>query len=439
MTKAYNEFSSEPRSASPIASSIWKRMLRVLYDAGRGFIEDDCYAKGSALTFYSLLSIVPVLAVLFGIAKGFGFEKALELEINQRFAEQRELVDKFIEFAYSWLRNTQGGVIAGIGTIALFWSVLGLLSNIETALNAIWKIPLSRPYSRKISDYLATMVICPIFFVTSSSITVFLSTEITETARGNILLEAVSPVLLFILQLFPYFLSWVLFTFVYLFMPNTQVYLRSALIAGIIGGTIFQLWQWIYIRFQIGASSYGAIYGSFAALPLFLIWLQVSWLILLAGAELAFEIENDLFRPFRHLVPLSSKAAALLITFRCIETFVQGNPPQTDRTLAHELGISLNHLHTLLEALQRERILSAVSYRNKTIGYQPARAIESITFSKVCNAIDKSHDILASVEDSAPLKKIQAYMTYTDKILEESANNQPIYVALLQPTKNPEG
>ncbi len=430
MTKTFNELYPPQSSRPNISPSVWQRAIRVLYDAARGFIEDDCYAKASALTFYSLLSIVPVLAVLFGIAKGFGFEKALESEINERFIEQRELVDKLIEFAYSWLHNVQGGIIAGIGTIALFWSVLGLLSNIESTLNAIWKIPVSRPYSRKISDYLATMVICPLFFVTSSSITVFLITQITATAHSNIVFEAISPVLLFILRLFPYFLSWVLFTFVYLFMPNTKVYLRSAIIAGLLGGTIFQLWQWIYIKFQIGASSYGAIYGSFAALPLFLIWLQISWLILLAGAEIAFEIENDLFLPFRHLTALSSKAAALLITFRCIEAFIKGNPPLTDRMLAHELGISLNHLHSILEALQRERILSAVSYKDKTIGYQPARAIESITFTKVCNAIDKSNELLASVQDSASLKKIQTYIEQTDKILENSPDNRPIYSAL---------
>lgn len=427
MTKTLNELNLNRLHSPPPSSSLWRRMIRILYDASRGFIEDDCYAKASALTFYSLLSIVPVLAVLFGIAKGFGFEKALELEISEKFSEQREIMNKLIEFAYSYLHNVQGGIIAGIGTIVLFWSVLGLLSNIENALNAIWKIPVARPFSRKISDYLAVVIICPIFFVASSSITVFLITEIVATAKSNVVVEAISPILLFTFKLFPYFLSWILFTFVYLYMPNTKVYFRSAIIAGILGGTAFQLWQWIYIRFQIGASSYGAIYGSFAALPLFLIWLQISWLILLAGAELAFEIENDLFLPYRRLVSLSSKAAALLITFRCIESFIRGQPPQTNRTLAHELGISLNHLHSLLEALQDERILSAVSYRDKTIGYQPARAVENITFTLVCGAIDKSNMLTASVQESPPLHKIQEYLRVADKKLEESADNKPLY------------
>lgn len=242
--------------------------------------------------------------------------------------------------------------------------------------------------------------------------------------------EAVSPVLIFVLKLFPYFLSWFLFSFIYLFMPNTKVYLRSALIAGILGGTAFQLWQWIYIRFQIGVASYGAIYGSFAALPLFLIWLQISWLILLAGAELAFEIENDWFIPFRKIITLSSNAAALLITYRCMEAFVKGAPPHTERTLAHELGISLTYLHRILEALINERILSPVSYHGKTIGYQPARAVESITFSTVCDAIDKSNDLLASVDDSSCFRKIQDYLQLKEKSSEHSPINLPLYAAL---------
>jgi membrane protein len=427
MTKTFNELFPHRGNQAIKTPSIWKRIVRVLYDATRGFLEDDCYSKASALTFYSLLAVVPILAVLFGIAKGFGFEQALESEISQRFAEQGELTKKLIQFAHSWLQNVQGGVIAGIGTIVLLWSALGLLSSIETSLNAIWKTPIARSYGRRLSDYLATMVICPIFLVTSSSITVFLSTQITRTAHSSVIVEAISPVLLFVLKLFPFFLSWTLFTFVYLFLPNTRVYLRSALIAGVIAGTAFQAWQWAYINFQIGVASYGAIYGSFAALPLFLIWLQISWMILLAGAELAFEIENDLFIPYRRTTPLSSKAAALLVTYRCIEAFVLGHPPQTDRSLAHELGISLNHLHTLLETLQKERVLSAVSYMNRTIGYQPARAVESITFTTVCDAIDKNNELIASVQESTPFQRIQDYLKKSNEMLVHSSLNQPIY------------
>jgi membrane protein len=430
MVKTFNELYPPGNEPSGSATSWWRRILRIGYDATKGFIEDDCYSKASALTFYSLLSIVPVLAVLFGIAKGFGFEAALEKEIVDKFHEQEEVVNKLIEFAYSWLQNVQGGVIAGVGTIVLLYSVFSLMSNIEAALNGIWKITNSRPYIRKVSDYLATMVICPIFFVTSSSITLYL-TQFATSPHESIIISAISPAVLLLLKFFPYLLSWGLFTFIYLFMPNTKVYLRSALIAGVVAGTAFQLWQWIYIKFMIGIASYGAIYGSFAALPLFLMWLQISWLIMLAGAEIAFEIENDLFIPFRKPVIISSKAAALLITHRCVESFVKGGEPVTDRSLAHELGISINHLHSILEALQSQHILSAVSYQGKTVGYQPAKAINTLTMVSVCQAIDRCSDLYASVEDSSTLRSINDFLDSQDKLTDEWHDNQPIH-SLLQ-------
>jgi membrane protein len=409
-----------------IISTILSRSGRVVYDAARGFIEDDCYSKASALTFYTLLSVVPVLAVLIGIAKGFGFEHALESEISSHFYEQQEVVDKLIQFAYSWLKSAQGGVIAGVGTAALLWSVFGLLNNIETALNAIWKTSIPRPYTRKISDYLAAMLIAPIFLVTSSGITVFLSTQLLH-AQENILVEAVSPLLTLLIKMIPFVLIWCLFIFVYLFMPNTKVFLRSAAIAGILAGTAFQIWQYVYIKFQIGVSSYGAIYGSFAALPLFLIWLQVSWLILLAGAELAFEIENDLFVPVRTRDSFPEKTIALMITYRCIEAFIKGKPPHTDRSLSHELGLSLNHMHMILEALQKARILTTISYRDKTIGYQPARAVDSITMQLVCDAIEKSHEIMASPANNTQMEKIIAYGKHVNELLEDPKTNHVIY------------
>jgi membrane protein len=418
---------SNPPPKHKYMPSFLVRAWRVAYDATRGFIEDDCYAKASALTFYTLLSIVPVFAVLFGIAKGFGFEKALEEEITTHFYEQQEIVDKLIQFAYSWLHSVQGGVIAGIGIVVLLWSVFGLLNNIETALNSIWKTRVSRTYSRKISDYLATMLIAPIFLVTASSINVFLNTQLAETSQSNIYIEVISPFLVILLKLIPFFLIWFLFTFVYIFMPNTKVYFRSAIIAGILAGSAFQIWQYFYIKFQIGASSYGAIYGSFAAFPLFLIWLQISWMILLGGAEFAFAIENDMFIPARKVEPLSNKTIALMITYRCVEAFVKGKSPLTDRVLAHELGMSLNHLHMILEALQHDRIIAAISFRDKAIGYQPARAVDDITMFAVCEAIEKSHLILASVGESHQFEKIKSYMKHVEETLEDPKINHVLY------------
>lgn len=404
-----------------------RRIFRFFYHIIRNFNNDDCYEKASALSFYSLLSIVPVLAVLFGIAKGFGFGEALEQEISTGFIQQPEVSQRLIEFANSWLQSVKGNVIAGVGTIVLLWTVISLLNNVEKTLNSIWKVNSGRTFERKIRDYITIFFIAPIFLVASSSLNIYLTTQITQHAHLNIFVETFSPLLLFILKLFPYFLIWVLFTFTYYFIPNTKVNLRDAIIAGVIAGTVFQFVQWVYIQFQIGVSSYGAIYGSFAALPLFLIWLQVSWLIVLAGAELTVEIGNDIIITDFEQEPLSLKTAALLIVYICVEAFDKGNPALTAHELTKRLGISLIQLNRILEPLIKNRIISETSYNDTNYSYQPARAIKDITIQMVCDAIDNNSKILACVQDVKELGKIEDFLAEMHKAANSSAGNKSIY------------
>lgn len=397
-------------------------LVRLARGTLQGFVKDECQVKASALTYYSMLSIVPLLAVLFGIAKGFGFESALEQEITIRFAEQKELLAKFTEFAYSLLQNAQGGVIAGVGTALLLWSVIGLLNNIESALNAIWKTETARSYQRKIGDYLATLIIAPLFLVASSSITFYINSQVTQ--NNHLLIQAISPVLLGILKFFPFALSAAVFTLIYFYMPNIKVRLRSACIGGMTAGIAFQLWQWVYIKFQIGVSSYGAIYGSFAALPLFLIWLQSSWVILLAGAELAFQIESDFFIPEEESDFISHKAAAIFVTCRCIDAFLHGLPTPTSRTLAEELGISLNGLQQLLAPLCEKKILAMIILKNGEIGYQPARSIDAITSKKVVETLEQVLQLRASTLRLPIMQKIMADLKKIEKSTLHEAENQ---------------
>jgi membrane protein len=371
-----------------------------------GFIDDDCYEKASALTYYSLLAIIPLLAVIFGLAQGFGFEDAIILEINQSFPEQPQLTEKLIEFAQSWLKNIKGGVIVGVGTAILFWTVLGLLSSIETALNTIWKVKNSRHYLQRISNYIAALIIAPLFIVISSSITIFITTQINVTAQNNSLIEAISPFLLASLKLLPYLLSSILFTLIYLFMPNVSVKIKPALFAGVLAGVTFQFWQWFYIKFQIGISSYGAIYGSFAALPLFLIWLQISWLILLAGAEFAVHIEYYLFIPNSKSQSVSEKTLAILMAYRCADAFLKGLPPVSKQKLSLEFGLPLDQTQKLLDALKNAGILSEITLLNNELTYQPAKGLDLISMQSIGDAIDASHNKNAFIPDSPDILEI---------------------------------
>lgn len=381
-----------------------------IWDCIKSFINNDCYEKASALSFYTMLSIVPLLAVLFGISKGFGFGTSFESIISERFIQQPEIAGKLIEFAHSNLENIKGGVITGIGSAFLLWSVISLLNSIETITNKIFKVETSRTYTAKIKDYLTFLFIAPLIFVISSAVNIYLIAQVTQIAEFNPIVGALSSVVLFFLRLFPFFLIWVLFTFIYIFIPNKKIPYYEAIIAGIIAGTAFQLWQWVYIHFQLILSSYGAIYGSFAAIPLFMIYLQVSWLIVLAGAIIAVEIEKGFFRRHEIAYPLSFKVAALLTTNYCIDAFIKGQQPFTAYQLSKKLGVTFDELQPVTDILLKNNILSKVTLHNEDVGYQPARPIPDITINRVLDAIENSYIIPSTISDSAELKKMEGIL-----------------------------
>ena len=257
-------------------------ILKILIIAVRGFVENGCAVRASALTYFTLLSSVPVVALAFALAKGFGLENFVVDVIKDSFAANPETADYLITFASSMLENAKGGVIAGIGVVMLLYAVFELLSHVEEAFNFMWNIKKNRPILRKVTDYMTIMVFSPILIITASSATFFVRTELDAYFS-----DYLSPVVTLVIKVLPYVLMAIVFTLVYLIMPNTKVNVKSALVAGVITGIVFQVWQWAYVAFQVGVSEYGAVYGSFAALPLFLVWLQVSWIIVLLGCEVA--------------------------------------------------------------------------------------------------------------------------------------------------------
>ena len=280
-----------PEDPGKPIKSFFIRTLKITLSSCIGFYKDECTLKASALTYYSLITIVPFLAVAFVIATGFGFEKSLESLIVEKFKDQPDMANKIKDFTHSTLAHAQGGVIAGTGIIMLIWALLMLTSCIEQSVNNIWKIRKTPSLSRTLASYLAIAFFCPIFFVTSSGISIYALKGIVEASKATDLYDTLNPLIYFLFHFVPIVLSWLSFTFVYFFVPSTKVPWKSGVIAGIIAGTTYQVVQWTYFHFQIGLSSYGAIYGSFAAIPLFLIWLNLSWLILLAGAQIAHQLK----------------------------------------------------------------------------------------------------------------------------------------------------
>jgi len=405
--------------------------LRIFILALREFNRDGCPRDASALTYYSLLNIVPVVAVVFGIAKGFGLEKLIEkqiLEVAQKANWQTDVTNQILNFSHSLLENVKGGLIVGVGVVLLFWTVISILGKIEDSLNAIWEVKRGRTLSRKFSDYMAMMVLAPILLVISSSVTVVVASQVKLIAQKIAFLGALSQVILLLLNLLPYLSIWVLLTMLYLLMPNTRIPLRSSILAGIIAGTLFQIVQWVYVKFQIGIASYSAIYGSFAALPLLLAWLQLSWMIVLFGAEIAFaneHYETYGFQPDYSTLSVSSKKLLILRIFHLlIKNFSQGEKPLSASRIADTLEIPLRLVRQLLHELVGAGLVVETARGAKDeVAFQPGRATESLTVKYALDAYEQYGDTPTPVSRSEEAEKISLYLKNISDIVEKSSGN----------------
>jgi len=406
------------------------RLARTLNLAVRGFIRHQDTLRASALTFFSLLSVVPVAAMAFGVAKGFGFEKRLQQELLDNFAAQQEVVEQIIGFAQNLLDNTKGGVVAGIGVIVLFWTVIRVLGNIESAFNHIWGVR-SRTMMRKLSDYLTIMLICPVLMIMSGSVTVYITSQVTAISNRYEVVQMIGPVIYQGLKLLPFMLIWLLFTLVYMIMPNTRVKLASAFFAGVLAGTAFQTVQAAYIHFQIFVAKYNAIYGSFAALPLFLIWLQISWFIVLIGAELSYAFQNSEYmvqtEGGREMSTSQTHLLALAVCRHVVRLFKENRPAQTQKEIARELSLSPILVGHLANLLVEGKILVWVNDgANNEKALQPARDINDLKVSTVITAladVGKSrHPIPQLSEEGVFFKLFSAFR----RELDQSDNNRVI-------------
>ncbi len=365
--------------------SLLLKQLQTFVLAGKGFQENGCALRASALTFYSMLSIVPVFAMIFGIAKGFGVASIVEEQIRENFATQEQVASLLIQFSDAFLKQTKGGLIAGLGLAFLFWTVVRMLGQAERALNQIWGIERERSLLRKFTDYLSLILVCPVLIILSSSLTVAL----TGTVRP--MLSTVLPTALlesffgYVLQGFPLVILTFAFGFLFFFLPNTKVSLRAALVGGFVAALGYYLLQTVYVSSQVAVTKSNAVYGSFAALPLFLIWLNLSWFIVLFGAQVAFANENResfLFEPdARGASEHTRLRFAVSIVKRVIAHFQSGTEPPSLREFTASYKAPTRFIRTLLNDLVDAGVLSPVSPDrdgDEELRFQPARPVEQL-------------------------------------------------------------
>ena len=266
----------------------FKEIYRILFLTIRFFTTKRVMTQASALTYSTLLAMVPVLAVIFAIARGFGYNKYIEIWFRDALSSQPQVADTLAGFVNSYLIHTQSGIFLGVGLLFMLYTVLMLVNNIEETFNEIWQVSNARPIMRSLTNYMAMFFVVPIIIVVSMGLSIFMAT-IAHKMSGIMLL---GPAMRLMLDFSPYLLLSLLFIWLYVYMPNTDVKLKSAIVPGILSGIAMQLLQLFYIHSQIWVTGYNAIYGSFAALPLFMLWLQISWTICLFGAQLTFTNQN---------------------------------------------------------------------------------------------------------------------------------------------------
>ena len=346
--------------------------------------------SASALTYSTLLAIVPIMAVVFAIARGFGYNKYIEEWFREALASQPQAAEIIIGFVNSYLVHTKSGVFLGIGLIFMLWTVIMLINNIEQTFNYIWQVKKPRSLFRTITDYMAMFLLAPMIIVITSGISIFVAT-ISDSIEGYALL---APVMRFLIALMPYIFMSAVFVALYVFMPNTKVKFSCAIVPGILAGVAMQGLQLVYIHSQIWVSSYNAIYGSFAALPLFMLWVQISWTICLFGAELCYtsqNLEDYAFRAVtedishRYRMMLSVMLAGLIC-----KRFEEGGRPYTALELKLETGIPVRIVNDLLYDLTRVHIIIEVTSDEKgeISCYQPAEPTSRLSVGLLIDRLE---------------------------------------------------
>lgn len=354
----------------------WVKWTRIFAIAVREFIKDNCGLRASALTFITLVSIVPVLAFAFSVGKGLGFHEHLrEFFMNKVVSgiggEESSGAKQIVfvmERIFDYVDRTNFQTLGVIGIIILIYLVIRLLGNIENTFNDIWGVTVQRSIIRKLSDYLSIIIIFPLFVLLAATGTASLTSHKFLSFLGN--LGSAGVLLKMLLKYVPYLFLWIAFIAVYMVMPNTRVRFRSALVGGIIGGTSWQIAQWVYFHFQVSISRYNAIYSTVASLPIFLIWLQLSWMVLLFGAELAFAHQMVKTYKFVDSGKIVNKklleVLALSTVWIIAKNFLQGKKPFGIRHISDALGVKPEIIKPVITKLIEKEIIYDASGNGNT-------------------------------------------------------------------------
>lgn len=348
-----------------VSSGVWSdprktmkvRLVKTINLTVQAFLNRDLQIKSMAITYQTVFAMVPALAMLLAISKGFGFQDMVEKELYTYFPSQSKALATALSFVDSYLAEASSGILVGVGLVVLLWTLISLLSNIEDAFNNIWDIKSGRTTIQKIKDYIAIFLLIPVLMILSSGISIFMS----STVLAVVPFAFMTPLVNTFMELIPVVLTWGAFTLCFWLIPNTKVEFKYAAIAGAFCAIAFEILQLLFLNGQIYVSKYNAIYGSFAFLPLMLIWLQLSWLLLLSGCGLTYSMQNVFsYNFFGNLSSISEsyfREVLLVVTAVVYRRFHNGMSAPTRNGLSMTYGLPIRLVSSIADRLQRAGLI----------------------------------------------------------------------------------
>lgn len=378
----------------------------------QNFVKGKMPIRASALTYYSVFALIPLLAFVFGMARGFGFDSYVVQLIKERYSSHLELVEVLLNFVENYLNNAAGGAFVGIGICVLLWSVMKVFSQIESSFNEIWYINKNRNYIRRFTDYISLLLVIPIFVLISNGVTFYFNHAISYF-NGTYL---ISPTLKIVLAVLPFIVSWAVFTMIYVVMPNTKVKFSAAMVAGAFSCLAFFLFKEIYVNLQTMMTSYNAVYGGLAAIPFALLFIQTTWMIILFGAEISFSLQNVRNFEFEKDVKCMShryfEFVLLSVTKIVAKRFRDGESPMTLNEMSDKYRIPLRLASVIVRRLCKAGILAEVRIDDRD-AFMPAMDVNKITVALFFDMVDRAGQETFKMEQ---LDEFASVWEYTLKI-----------------------
>ena len=383
-------------------------VMRTITLVVRGFTSKNLNDKAKSLTHSLIFAVVPILAMIVAVAKGFGVADVIEQQLNASFLGETNMVPTIMAMVDRYLETAQGGVFIGIGILILLWAIYSFFQSVETAFNRIWNVKKSRSVLRQATTYIAIVVLIPVLIVCSAGLDIFVHSAVENTVHNAALHEFFHTSGVKFLQ---FVICWLLFTVMYVAIPNTKVRFLPAVIPGVLMGTLFQLLQMLSVYLITLLSRTSIVYGAFASIPILMTWLQWTSLLILIGAEMSYAIQNNEQFEYEHDLNMMSRRykdfIMLYLLSIIIKRFENDEAPLTAHKLAIRDHLPIRVVNRLLSRMVETGVLREVFHEeDEEKCYQPALDTHKISIGMVLDRIDAqgAEEFLTS-----PTEEMQAF------------------------------